>query len=223
MGRIENGKRKCDAWDQRRHARHVNAHGQLLALAEGLVAREQRRGVPVRPQAQQQQVQLGLAVAEHLAQLGLVGRGGLVLAQLTADPVHRRLRALDAVQQALLGHPVVGVLVVGRYGALVAEPQLGVRPVQAHGRHLLVRGLGRGAARQGDVATGPHARGDPLRGRARNVVDDHQLAVSHPWGFGSSDHHPLASRPAPARRCGRAAAPGGCPRRGCPTRPARPR
>ena len=34
MGRIENGERKCDAWNQRRHARHVHAHGQALALAE---------------------------------------------------------------------------------------------------------------------------------------------------------------------------------------------
>ena len=109
---------------------------------------------------------------------------------------------------------------VRRHAALVAEPQrpcpTSRAPIAGQPARRRLRGVEPPVS-----AMWPPARtaaAEPLRrGAAPDVVHDHDLAIAS-----TSSHHPRGRR-APARRSGRAAAPGGCPRRGCPPRRARRR
>ena len=178
--RIQDRERKGHAGHERSHSRRLDPHRPAPALGERPAAREQRGGVRVRPEPQQQQVQARRPVAEGGAQALLVGQGGRLEAQLALDPVHRGRLATDVVQEALLGHEVVRVLVVRSHGAVVSEPQLHARPVQLHRRQALMRRPGRRAARQRDVPAGANGLRHPLGGGARHVVQDLRPALAHP-------------------------------------------
>ena len=67
---------------------------------------------PSSPDAQHDEVEDRRDFSEELLQLLFVGGGGLVRRQLAAHPVDGAYG--DEIQERLLGHPVVGVLVVRR-------------------------------------------------------------------------------------------------------------
>jgi hypothetical protein len=89
----------------------------------------------------------------------------------------RRLVALGR-QQRLAHHPRVGVRVVVRHAALVAEPQVDVRPRALGARQQLVGALRRAAAGKRDVDRLARVarRVDPARELACGVARD-RLAV----------------------------------------------
>src|SRR2546430_2082741 len=77
-----------------------------LPLAQRGCIREQGGDVPVRTDPQQQEVQL------YLAELLLVLGGGALLAELALDAMHPARPAVEVVEQRLLCHAVVRVVVV---------------------------------------------------------------------------------------------------------------
>ena len=93
----------------------------------------------VGPEPQQDQVELRDALSEDVAELVLVGVGGRPrLLALALDPVDRRPRAADPVEERRLRHPVVRALVVRRDAAVVPPPQGDARPVHVQRGELLV-------------------------------------------------------------------------------------
>ena len=203
------------AGHQRRHARRRHAHGQPLALAERVVVREQRRGVRVGPEPEQDEVEPRHPVAERRPQLRLVGVGAGLRAELALASASRPARRpASRSSSASLDHAVVRVLVVRRHAALVAEPQRGRATSRVHRRGALVGRARRRAARRA-------RRGRPRRPSAAS----RSAAAAAGSGVTTTTrlHFSMASAAprAPAGRSGRAAAPGGCPRRGSRPRRAR--
>ena len=132
--------------------------------------------MPVRPDAEQEEVELGVV------ELLLVPRSGCFLPELALDAVHASGRALDPVEQRPLRHAVVRVLVLGRHTALVAPPELDLAPVRLELRGLLVCAFGCLPAGEHDVpplARSPcEARGDDAR-ELTLVFEDDELDVVH--------------------------------------------
>ena len=121
-------------------------------------------------------------------------------------------RDMRSLQQALRGQPVVALGIIRAHAALVGEPDVDRVPVDAcpaRGARRSVRGGASLSARwacprssyalRSESAICDAARSATTAGSAHVV-----RRVTPPW---------RAQRPAPARRSGRAAAPGGCPRR----------
>ena len=96
-------------------------------------AREQRRDVTVRAEAQQDQVELAAAVRPQLLSVRRSsGRHVGVRLVGRRHGVHPRRVGPDHVEQVQLDAAVVAVAGVGRHVALVAPPEVHLRPV--HGR-----------------------------------------------------------------------------------------
>ena len=200
--RVHHRQRERDPRHQGRHSRGLHAHHAPFALAERVVAGEQRADVRVGADPEQDQVERRGA---ELVQLVLVGGRPVLGAELAAHAVDRR--ALGPRQERALGHAEVRVLVVGRHAALVREPEVHARPVLAQPGRALVGHPRRRAARERHVA----ARGGQELGRLlRGIVETRMSAFT-----GGT---PRRSR-APGGRRGRGAAPGGSPRRGSRPRP----
>ncbi len=180
------------------------------------LVRKQRRAMPVGPDPEQDQVE--------------PGRPGLAEQSLIILRADRRpefaLHAMDGRQSRipeprehrLVGHGVVGQLVLRRHAPLVAEPHRARGHVDPHRidrvHEFPVRRARRRAARQHDVTA---TRRHPYEhGRARPAGIVHDLYLKR------HARRILWQRPAPARRWGRAARLGGplpreCrPRRGTP-------
>ena len=150
-----------------------------------------------------------------LADLGLVGARARVRPELALHPHDLRPRRELRSAAPARPSPKLESGCVGRHAALVGEPDGGAAPVGVALGRELVGALGRGAARQHDVAAGDGHLGEALRDLRRGVLGDPDLARSR-------DERPRAVR-ARAGRWDRAAAPGGRPRRGCRSRRARRR
>ena len=117
----------------------------------------------------------------RFAQLARVLRSGILLAELALDAMHHGRCTPEVVQQRVLRHPVVRVVVVGRNAALVAPPELDLAPVRRFLRRLLVRLFRRPAAGEDDVAAFLRAACEPLRrhrGNLVRVLDDDELDVA---------------------------------------------
>ena len=129
--------------------------------------------------SQQEHVQL------RVVELPLVVRGRLLLAELASDAVHGARRHLEVVEQRLLRHAVVRVLVVRRDAALVAPPELDLAPVRCVLRRLLVRLLRRSPAGEDDVPAFLRRARESLRrhrGHLVRILDDHELDVASDHG-----------------------------------------
>src|SRR4029453_15938176 len=130
-----------------RHALHVLVRCRddtALTLLERRCVREERRGMPVGPDALECEPQM------HALELRVVLGGGRRSAELALHPVHLGL-PVDALEQRLLHEKVVRALVVGRHAALVSPPECRRAPVGLEACGQLVCRPGRVAARQRDV------------------------------------------------------------------------
>ena len=122
-------------------------------------------------------------------------------------------------EQRLGSEPVVALGVVGRHAALVGEPHLDAAPGASRlACQQLVGAPGGGAAAERQVR---HAA--LLAGALELARDLRGGALGHRLGVGQVVSRVTRPSPAlpsgPARRWGRAAAPGGCPRRARPVSP----
>src|SRR5919197_3055768 len=142
----EHGQRQRDARDEGLEAR-VGGDDAPLALLESRSSGEERRDVSVRAEAEQDEVEPGLA------ELALVLAGRLGRVELAADPVHAR-RPREPVEERLAGQPVVRALVVRRHAALVAPPGPCAAPVGLAERGELVRAARGRAAGERDLEAG---------------------------------------------------------------------
>src|SRR5512133_923099 len=146
------------------------------ALAERRRVREERRDVPVRPDAEQYEVERGVA------ELALVVCGGLLLAQLAPDAMDGVRAVLEAVEQRELRQPVVRALILGRHAALVAPPDGRPAPVGGPLGSFFVRPHRRLAAGQEDVAALARPARQALADDGSElllVLDDDELDVPH--------------------------------------------
>jgi hypothetical protein len=128
--------------------------------------------VPVRPEPEQQEVEL------DAVELVVVLAGGIGRLQLTANPVHVGLLA-QPVEQRLLREPVVRALVVGRHRSLVAPPDGCAAPVGLELRGLHVRVAGAASPGEDDRAAAARLLREQLRDRRRRLVRDVERDVSH--------------------------------------------
>src|SRR3954454_21070564 len=184
----QRGQAQRHAVDERLQPRLGREHA--LQLGERRRVGKERRDVAVRAETEQQQVEL------RVAELALIRRGGLLLAELAGDPVHGARPALESVEQRALGHAVIRFLVVGRHAAFVSPPELHLAPVVGALRRLLVRLLWCLAAGEDDVF--PVARGlcHPLAddgGYLLLVVEDDELDVAHCSPAASSRERSIAA------------------------------
>src|SRR5439155_4672019 len=114
----------------------------LLAAAKRRRVREERSDVTVGPDTEQQEIEPGVV------ELPLVLGGGVVLAELTLDPVDAARQVLEPVEERPLRHAVIRVLVVRRDAAFVPPPDVDPAPVWLALRRFPVGLLGRLAARE---------------------------------------------------------------------------
>ena len=135
-------------------------HDQPAPLVQRVRARKQRRRVPVRADAEDQDVERGRQ------QLLVVARGGVPVGALGLHAVDLRGGDRHPGEQGRAHHPVVAVGVVRRHRALVAEEHVHPGPVdRRRPRQLPVHRLGRPPARQRDRARAPPADGRRHLGR----------------------------------------------------------
>ena len=98
------------------------------ALVQPGRVREERRGVAVRPDAEEIQPQAHAFECRVVLGRGLLGIG------LAADPAHGSRLHGEVVEQRPLRHAEVRALVVRRHATLVAPPDLDVAPVRLQPR-----------------------------------------------------------------------------------------
>ena len=121
---------------------------------------------PSGPRPEQRQVEPGRRGARAQRQL-VVARGGVEVGGLGAPAEDVGSRDARRVEQRLARHAVVRLRVVGRHRALVAEEDVGARPVDAVDQ-LRVERARRRAAGQRDAE--PPARRDGGRGEPRGCA-----------------------------------------------------
>src|SRR5581483_615837 len=139
---------------------------------------EKRGGMPVRSDAEEDQIERGRPPAggiEKRAKLPLIGlsRRGEV-APLRRHPVNIFRRNRNLGDQRLAGRPIVRVGVVRRDGAFIAPKKMDLLPGdlirKRGGRQISIKGPGGGAPRQGRRKTAPRRdrldrRSDKAAGR----------------------------------------------------------
>src|SRR3954469_3560879 len=113
--------RQRDAIDVRLEAR-LRAGQRALRVVERRLFGKERRHVPVGTETEEHEIE-----ALERRKLLLVERGALLTAEFAAHAVHGPRS--HVVEERTLRKPVVRALVVLRHAALVAPPELGVRPI----------------------------------------------------------------------------------------------
>src|SRR5205085_10299873 len=140
-------------------------------------ARKERRGVPVRPDPQEDQVEPWDALAEHLVQLALV--------RFRIARVHRMNTRVHKIEQRGLGHPVIGFGMVGGHAPFVSEEHVDLFPRVRDARQPLVHWARRRPAGKRDRArTGLQ---EQLLPRLREIVDHPQLGWAQTDSSWASD------------------------------------
>jgi hypothetical protein len=135
-----------------------------LSLFERRRAREERSRVSIRPEPLEREPEL------HALELPVVLGRGRLAAELAADAMQLGRLLPDPVEERPLDEQVVRSLVIGRYTALVAPPQLRGRPVRLERRGLLVRRPRAVAAGESDVLTRARGVDEQLGGRRLRLV-----------------------------------------------------
>ena len=176
-------------------------------------AREQRGDVPVRAEAQQDQVELAAAVRPQLLFVRRSGRCHVRVRLVGGrHRVHPRRVCADHVEQVQLDAAVVAVAGVGRHVALVAPPEVHLRPVhcrRVEPREGTVDLVGDGPAGQRD-------RGHPALGLDAAEPVEQLLSHRARQRLGVRNHrHRIVMRPltrSPASRVGARSRRTCCPR-----------
>src|SRR2546429_762071 len=123
-----------EALRDRRRA-HMHGGNRAEHLPDDRRAGKEGGGVPVHTHAEEHEVEareLAAPRAERGAERARVlRRGDLEILGLAADPEDLRRGDRHLAEERLVGHPVVGVRVVGWDGALVAEEDPHAAPVHA--------------------------------------------------------------------------------------------
>ena len=171
---VDCGKRHRDARHPRIHPRLGHIHHQAFLLVDRGHAGEERGGVRVGSQPEQDEIE-GRRLAERLDESLLVEVRGTPRVLLAGHALHAR-PARQAVQQRRGDHPVVGVGMVGRDTTLVAEPERRPAPVAADLGGLLVRAARGAASGQGDVRARAGGIGEQCGGAPGGIVRDDDLA-----------------------------------------------
>ena len=150
--------RQRQSFQRHRHPRHerleaglFDANHQPRALRQRLLIGEQRSDVGIWPEAEQKQVEARRA---GIQQLPLIFVRSRRRTELPSHAVDGQPYVTEPFEQGLVSQLEVREIIVGRYAALVAEPQRRACPrVPAVGRPLV--GIARGAAPgEDDVAAG---------------------------------------------------------------------
>lgn len=145
----------------------LDPHDQPLNLVEGRIAREQRRGVPILAEAEDGHMG-GRVRTQHLPQLPLVGRGIAGLAGHAVDS------SANLGQQGFVGHPEVGIRVIGWNAPFVSEEDVDLGPPVLELGKALIAATGR---RPSSQCNGPRRDlEEEGGGRRRQIIDDSQLS-----------------------------------------------
>ncbi len=146
-----------------------DAEDTLAGNVEGWIVGEERGGMAVLAEAVEDNVERGEAWAEDGGELAFVL---FWIARFTEHAVYLRFNFRE---KRGVRHTVVGVGMIGRDAALVAEEDIGLRPGQIESRELFIDCARRLAAGEDERAR--TERGDVLGGFAREVVEDDELPI----------------------------------------------
>jgi hypothetical protein len=153
----------------------VNGDRATLGLVERRITGKQRRGVAVRTESEEGEVEANSFEF-------LVVQGGRLLApELGAEAVDDARRARKPVEERLAHEAVIRAGVRWLHAAIVAPPELGRAPVRMHHRRELVRPPRRAAAGEREIPAGAGGLGQlpgsrPSRGV--RVLDYDQLDLA---------------------------------------------
>ena len=133
-------------------------------------------------------------LAARAQRLLVLAGGGVEIGRLGAPAEHVRRRDARGFEQRLTRHPVVGLRVIGRYGALVAEEDVGARPVDPADEVRVKRARCRSARERDPKPPAPRAA------MARIPAAQQLLSGATMQGLASRGRSPDSPRPArPAR------------------------